>query len=366
MRYRGFLVALVAVGFTLSARADTVFVKGRAPVVSGGPVKTEDAKGVLVVVKKAEELIPAGDVIDVHYDDLKPSDLRLSGGAYLTAKKAEADADTNADAAKRKASLATAIAKYQETLKKMEPHKYAHRNLEYKVAVLTLRQALTEQTSTAAALTKMQKFKDDYPNSWQINHIVPTLAQMQMDAGDFKGAALTYQEMAVMEVFPADIRRNAELMVVQVTVKAGDFKGAQKKLDDLEKKAAGNPAFASRIKMTRAEVLVGEKKMDLAVPILQQLLKDTKDVQVKAQAHNTLGECLFKANRYPEALWEFLYVDTVYSQDKHERAKALYYLWKTFDQIGSDERSKECRQMLLGDPQFAGTEFQMRALKEAK
>jgi tetratricopeptide (TPR) repeat protein len=327
---------------------------------------------VLITVKKTEELIPAADVIDVHYDDVSPADLRLSGGAYLLAKKAEAEADTSADAAKRKAGLATAIAKYQETLKLMKTgmgapanSKYHHRNFEYKVAVLTLRQAVTEQTSTASALAKMQKFKNDYPNSWQINHIVPTLAQMQLDAGDFKGAVITYQEMAEMEVFPADVRRNAELMVVQVTVKAGDFKGAQKKLDDLEKKAAGNPAFSSRIKMMRAEVLVGEKKIDQAVPILQQLLKDNKDVQIKAQAHNTLGECLFKANRYSEALWEFLYVDTVYSQDKNERAKALYYLWKTFDQLNNDERAKECRQMLF-EPQFDGTEFQMRARKEAK
>jgi hypothetical protein len=162
------------------------------------------------------------------------------------------------------------------------------------------------------------------------------------------------------------VRRNAELMVVQVSVKAGDFKSAQKKLDDLEKKAAGNQAFLARVKMTRAEVLVGEKKTDQAVPILQQLLKDTKDTQVKAQAHNALGECLFKADRYSEAVWEFLYVDTVYSQDKHERAKALYYLWKTFERLNNEERSKECRQMLVSDPQFTGTEFQTRALKESK
>jgi tetratricopeptide (TPR) repeat protein len=333
-------------------------------------VKTEDAKGVTVTAKKTEELIPAADVIDVHYEDsIKPTELRLTKGAYKDALNAEKEADTSADAVKRKASLATAIAKYQETLTKMDTKlasaKFPHRNLEYKVAVLTLRQALTDQTSTAGALAKMQKFKTDYPNSWQINHIMPTLAQMQMDAGDYKAAGLTYQEMAEMEVFPADVRRNAELMVVQVTVKAGDFKGAQKKLDDLEKKAAGNLAFSSRIKMTRAEVLVGEKKTKEAESILQQLIKDSKDVQIKAQAHNTLGEVLFKANKYNEALWEFLYVDTVYSQDKHERAKALYYLWKTFEQIGNDERSKECRQMLL-EPLFTGTEFQIRALKEAK
>jgi tetratricopeptide (TPR) repeat protein len=364
MPYRGCLVALIAALFAFSARADSVFVKGRAaPVVC--TVKSEDAKGVLATVKKADELIPAADVIDVHYDDLKPTDLRIGDGAYLVAKKAEAEADATTDSSKRKASLATAIAKYQETLKKMDAHKYANRHLEYKVAVLTLRQAVAEQTSTAAALAKLQDFRIRYPNSWQINQVMPTLAQVQMEAGDYKGAAATFQDMAEMEVFSTDVRRNAELMVVNVTVKSGDLKGAQKKLDDLEKRAAGNPAFVSRVKMTRAEVLVGEKKFDQATPILQQLVKDSKDVQIKAQAHNALGECLFKANRFNEALWEFLYVDTVYGQDKHERAKALYYLWKTFDQLNNEERAKECRQM-LSEPQFAGTEFQLRAMKESK
>ncbi len=365
MPYRGCLVALIAALFALSARADTVFVRGRAKPVDC-TVKSEDAKGVLVTVKKADEFIPAANVIDVHYDDVRPADLRLAGGAYQVAKKAEAEADTSTDPTKRKAALATAIEKYQETLKLINPpHPSAHRNLEYKVAVLTLRQAVADQTSTAGALAKLQQFRARHPNSWQINHVMPALAHMQMEAGDFKGAAATFQDMSEMEVFTADVRRHAELMVVTVTVKSGDLKGAQKKLDDLEKRAAGNPAFASRVKMTRAEVLVGEKKFDQATPILQQLVKDSKDVQIKAQAHNALGECLFKANRYNEALWEFLYVDAVYSQDKNERAKALYYLWKTFEQLNNEERARECRQM-LSETQFAGTEFQVRAMKETK
>jgi tetratricopeptide (TPR) repeat protein len=364
MQYR-FLFALVAVAsVTISVRADTVFVKGRDKVI--GTVKSEDAKGIQVSVKKADEFLPAAEVIDVHYDDVKPSDLRLSGGAYLVAKKAEADADTSSDPAKRKAALTTAIAKYKETLTKMMPHKYAHRNLEYKVAILTLRQAIADQGSTKDAIAKLESFKTKYPNSWQINHVVPTLAQLQMEAKDFKGAIATYQEMADNEGFPPDVRRNAELLVVEVTVKSGDFAGAQKKLDALEKKAAGNMGFLSRIKMARAEVLVGEKKVDQALPILKQLLKESKDATIKAQAHNTLGESLFRANRYPEAVWEFLYVDAVYNQDKNERAKALYYLWKTFGFLNNEERSRECLQTLMSEPQFQGTEFQVRAAKESK
>ncbi|HZZ77715.1 MAG TPA: tetratricopeptide repeat protein, partial [Gemmataceae bacterium] len=330
-----------------------------------GTVKNEDARGVQIAIKKGEQFVPAGDIIDIHYDEVKPVKLTLSGGAYLEAKKAEAEADAATDPALRRTATTNAIKHYKETMAQMKPpHKYAARNFDYKVAVLTLRQAQGDPIAMKDAMARLDSFKTRYPNSWQINQIVPTLAQLQMDAKDFKGAIATYQEMADLEVFPVEVRRNAELMVVQVTVKSGDFKGAQKKLDDIEKKAAGNVPFLSRVKMTRAELLVGEKKIDQAVPILKQLIKDNKDAQIKAEAHNTLGECLFKSNRYSEAVWEFLYVDAVYNQDRNERAKALYYLWKTFEQLNNDERSKECRRMLMNDPQFQGSEWRLRASKE--
>jgi len=192
---------------------------------------------------------------------------------------------------------------------------------------------------------------------------MPLIAQTQMDAGDFKGAAATFEDMALMESLPAEVKSNAELMTVQVAVRAGDIKGAQKKLDALEKKAAGNPKFASRIKMTKAEVLVGDKKIDEAMKLLHQVVKENNDKDTKALAHNTLGECLFKVNRYNEALWEFIWVDAVFNQDRNQHAKSLYYLWKTFEQLNNAERAQDCRESLLGAP-FSGTEWQQRALKE--
>ena len=114
-------------------------------------------------------------------------------------------------------------------------------------------------------------------------------------------------------------------MVVPGHRQVGRLRGAQEEASTTSKKSrAGNAGVHRRASrpMTRAEVLVGEKKIDLAVPILKQLIKDNKDVQIKAQAHNTLGECLFKANRYSEALWEFLYVDAVYNQDNEQAKRA--------------------------------------------
>src|SRR5207247_7081494 len=128
------------------------------------------------------------------------------------------------------------------------------------------------------------------------------------------------------------------------------------------KKAAGSASFASRVKMARADVLVGQKQFDKAIPLLQDVVKTNTDKQIKAIAHNTLGECFFKAGKFQEAKWEFLWVDAVFNQDRSQNAKALYYLWKTFEQLNDTERSVQCLQA-LEDRQFNGTEFQREAKK---
>lgn len=358
--------ALVCAGIV--ARADSVFVKGREKAVVGD-IKNEDAKGVvintIVEKKKVDEFFPASEILDIHYNDVKPVDLNLSGGAYKVAKDAEKDLDA-ADASKRKIALNTAINKYIETSKQMQPHKHAKRMIEYKIAVLTVRQAVTEQLPTDKAIARLQGYKTAYPTSWQVTQVMPMIAQLQMDAKDFKGAEQTFQEMADMEALPADVRTSAELEVVRVSVLAGNIAQAQKKLDALAAKAKGDPKLAARVKMTRAEVLIGLKKNDEAMPLLQQVLKETNDKQIKAIAHNTIGEHLYKAGKYNEALWEFLWVDAVFNQDRSQNAKALYYLWKTFEQLNNAERAQECRELLLNDKQYTGTEYHAKAVKEAK
>jgi tetratricopeptide (TPR) repeat protein len=370
MKYRILLLATFGiVAFALAADADSVLVRGREKAVVGD-LKIEDAKGVIINTtkdkKKVDELIPAADVIDIAYDDIKPAELRLAGGAYKIARDADKEAGDASDPAKRKVALSAAITAYNKTLTDMQAHKSAKRTLEYRVAVLMVKQAVNDSLPTDKALTKLQAFKTAYPNSWQIVHVMPMIAQLQLDAKDYKGAEQTFQEMSEMDALPPDVRTAAELEVVQVNVRAGNIAQAQKKLDVLEVKAKGNPAFASRVKMARAEVLVGQKKNDEAVPILQQVVKENNDKQIKAMAHNTLGECYFKATRYNEALWEFLWVDAVFNQDRGQHARALYYLWKCFEQLNNAERAQECREMLLNDRQFTGTEYQIRAKSEVK
>jgi tetratricopeptide (TPR) repeat protein len=357
------VLAMTVVG--LHARADEVWVKGQDKSIKG-EVKLESARDVHVQVSKKTDSLVGANVIDIQYDNVKPAALSLSGGEYRLAKTAEKEARDTSDTAKHKSALRKAIENYSETLKKMEKNQYAARHFEYKVAVLTLELANLEGLKIDTALAKLQNFKTRFPNSWQINHVMPKIANLQLDTKDYKGAELTFQEIAEMDVFPDDVRRDAELMVVQVMVRAGNIEQANKKLAALAIKAGANAVFAARVKMAKAEVLVGLKKIDEAIPLLQQVIRENNDKNIKALAHNTLGECLFKAARYNEALWEFLWVDSVYNQDKTQRAKALYFLWRTFEQLNNAERAQECRETLVSDAQYAGTEYQRLASAKSK
>jgi predicted negative regulator of RcsB-dependent stress response len=228
-----------------------------------------------------------------------------------------------------------------------------------------LKQA-TDQLSTDRAIKKLQNFSKKFPDSWQNNIVMPTIAQFHLDAKEYKEAANTYQEIADMDVFSEGVRREAELKVVEVMVRDGKIEDANRRLDTLAKKAANNPATASRVKLARAEVFAGQKQFDAASKLLKEVLKTNNDKQIKAMAHNSLGEVLYKDGKYNEALWEFLWVDAVFNQDRNQHAKALYYLWKTFEQLNNAERAQECRETLISDRQFTGSEYQRLALSQVK
>lgn len=219
----------------LPARGDEVIVKGREkPVV--GDLRNEDAKGVVINAlldkKKVDQVFPAIDVLDVHYDDIKPVTLNLSGGAYRVAKDAEKDAS---DPAKRKIAIGIAIKNYADTLTKMLPHANGKRTIEYRIAMLMVNQAKLDQGSTDKALAKLQAFKSAHPTCWHLVHVMPTIAEIQLAAKDYKGAEATFQEMSEMEALSANARLSAELEIVQVNLLSGNVAKAEKKLDDLTK-----------------------------------------------------------------------------------------------------------------------------------
>src|SRR5207237_4425681 len=107
---------------------------------------------------------------------------------------------------------------------------------------------------------------------------------------------------------------------------AGKHEAALQKLQALAAKLSKDTKFIGRVKIAEAECLVAAKKHTEAIALLRQLITESTDKNLKALAHNSLGLTYYNAEQAKDALWEFLWVDMVYNQDKAEHAKALYYL----------------------------------------
>ncbi len=158
-------------------------------------------------------LIPAEEIVDIIYE-ISSIDVRLN--IYrpgVISEKDYYDPDSKKEA-KRKANLADAIKKYGETYAKVK-EKAAKRHLEYKIAVLTARQALDQNADLEPAIKRLSAFKVRHPNSWQFTACLELLGRLQVDAKQYQEAEETYLDLAQADV-PEDTKQEAELWAAQV------------------------------------------------------------------------------------------------------------------------------------------------------
>jgi tetratricopeptide (TPR) repeat protein len=198
-----------------------------------------------------------------------------------------------------------------------------------------------------------------------------------VDAGKFDEAAATFAQVADNEALPDDVRDDAKLSTIQVKLQAGKYEEARDQLKELQGSLKAGSRFSARAKVAEAECLVAETKkyqqkddparvklFTQAVDLVRGVIKESNDKYVKAVGHNTLGYCYMEQGQTKDAVWEFLWVDVVYNQDRMQHGKALYHLWDLFTKDGDAPRAQECREALMA-PQFTGTEYQ-RLVKDAK
>lgn len=365
----GFAGMLLAGGSLIQAQ-DEVFVRGKDKSVKGSITK-ENPKEITVGVK---DVIQAVDIVDIKYAP-EPLTAKFAVNAAFTVEKESLDP---ANESKRKGLVADALKKYEDVLPTITTN-FAKRHVEYKIAMLRVRQAQEDGDDVKAAIAKLSAFTKSKFNKtgWQIAAAYQTLGRLQVESGEFEAAADTYARIAELEALSEDVRQDAKLSIIQVKLQAGKYEDARAQLAELQSTLTKGSKFEARARVAEAECLVAETKkfkgkddpgrvklFAQAVDLVRGVIKESNDPYVKAVGHNTLGYCYMEQGQPKDAVWEFLWVDVVYNQDRTQRAKALYHLWDLFTRDGDAPRAQESRELLL-QPQFAGTEYQ-RMLKEAK
>ncbi len=71
-----------------------------------------------------------------------------------------------------------------------------------------------------------------------------------------------------------------------------------------------------------------------------------EDAPLLARAYNALGDCYLQSKDPRGALFAFLHVDLLYSQEAESHAKALHELIPLWKNVGRDSRAQEAAEKL--------------------
>jgi hypothetical protein len=371
----GMLMAQVA---SAQSQTVTIYLKSKKGLPLKDKVITDESvKG--IKVKGGTDTIAPDDIDDVDYSPrLEPASIRVE---YNNAATTEKNALKGAKE-KRLEQLGDAISKYQEVLGKAPKDQlYARRHLAFKIAYLTAQLGLgsDKQLYRVDGIKKLNDFKKENPDSWQFTPALMTLIRLHAEQKDFAAMRAAVKELAAANV-PDKVKGEARMLVVRHFMELGKTLLREKKGDEAEKQfgeakaeldglLAGLPKdsplrMPAELALAQCKAITKDKK-DEATKELKKLLEKVTDKDSRAVIYNTLGEIYYDDGQLQDARWQFLWVDVIYNQDKEEHAKALYYLWKIFNQLSEPERGVEFFEV-LASPRLAGTFYQQKALKENK
>jgi predicted negative regulator of RcsB-dependent stress response len=323
------------------ARADDrVLVRDRSaktdkPATLSGQITAESINGIKLqpIPAGAAKDVPATDVVDVIYD---------VGGAI------KLDYD-NVLRTERK-PLAQVLKEHQDLAAraKADPRlKALARHLQFRVAMLKANLASDEagkadaKKLTADAVEALSQFKKDHPKSWQLTAAVQELANLQLDNNQPDEALKTMEELAQNPDLNKEAKREVGLLVVDLLLRARNYPEAERRVSAALATAEKDDPAAARLQIyTTGLKGATAGSPDEAVKALEETITKTSDPALKALAYNMLGELYTAKDQKRDALWEYLWVDVVYNQDRQEHAKALDRLVRLFTEFKDEPRAR--------------------------
>jgi hypothetical protein len=328
---------------------DTVYFRDRKKdyqvTTARGEVK-ESAAGVQVVSggKVTHTLSPA-DVVRVEYGKLAG----MSDTARLQAVGFEG---------KEVRDVKDAVAArnfYTDALKAAGADAKSRKFLEFREAIWAARVADAKagadfEAEAKGAIDKLGTVARAYPKSWEVWPAARAAARLQAETGKPNDAATTLAALGKNPDLPADLRYEARLAELEVLLRSNRLAA-----DSLAAELAKDKSFPAtgplRELLTVYQALLkapppkgGTKPAE--VKAVEDVIAKATDPGVRAAAHNALGEFYLAHNRPRDAMWEFLWVDTVYNQDKEEVVKAVLRLIEVCPKAGQPDVAEKYKERL--------------------
>ena len=357
------------VGQAIGANDDTVLFrepgkKKDTPII--GKIQEESPAGIKLKPSKGEiKNIPALQITEIEYGpgldalgrtDFRDGDIKLTIALKATGKKREDGL--------RKALLAFQTLDSNERLSGLAP---IHRYFQFRIAQTLYYQAREDTSRRDAAITALKEYKSSFKDGWEIVPALQLLAALQEEKGDTEAASQTFSDLAGLDGIDPAMKLQSQLKGARLMMLVNKFTEAENKLKDVERTLPADDPQRVFVEAYLIQSRIAQKgNLDGIDTKLKQILRASKDSNLLALVHNSLGDFYRAKGDLDQAFWEYCKVDMLYNLDREEHAKALYYLSKLYDHPRNKlERAAEALTRLKSS-QFDGTLFQRQAMAEKK
>jgi len=339
---RHLFLGLLAFGIGVLAAGTAVVgqdkVERRPPksdktVTVQGTISDETMAGVKIKnVTGKEEIIPPSEIVAI-FHGTSPQGLQVKLLPLFSAEAAQKDA---VKLLKDYRDLSTTIAAATD----VKP--VVKRYIEFKICILQAAAAETEDDKDKAR-SALDNFIKSNANSWQYPLAARSLAKLQLDKPDFEGALRTLTPLAESKTVPAEIKAEAGTMLIDVMFQANKIDDVKTRIDAAMKDAGTSEQQKARYRIYQIgiETQGADVKIEEAMKNLDDAINKATEVSIKALGYNIMGDCYMLKNRKRDAMWSYLWVDVVYSQDRTEHVKAMTKLLEIF----RDDKDKEKEQI---------------------
>lgn len=354
---RNVCLALLLLASPLMAQDRVTYLdrgsKTGATVLRSGTINSEDPGKVTITGNDNRRTdVPAVDMLDVIYDGEPQAELNA------------------ARSAERERRLDAALAGYAEAMKKVTADKkLLRRHLEYKMAELRAAQA-EGGANPAQAIDSLRAFVRTHGDSRQLLSAYDLLGRLLLGSkqpADEVMTALTqvrskYGADNKEVASRCDLLRSDLLMQDLQQTLAADKNAAIGKAATMEKAFTELSTIAERgiqpeldAKRIFCQALKDPGKAHAAWDALLKAVGD--DTRSRAAIHLVRGDYYRLAQQPKEAMWEYLWVDTVYMNDRQQQGRALYFLVDVFDKLGDPAKARDCKDRLSSDPRLRDTRY---------
>ncbi len=188
------------------------------------------------------------------------------------------------------------------------------------------------------AISDWKGFLDDYKDAfgWEIWPAVRSITRLQIERNKYDDAAAAWAKIRGIADLPPEPKLEAGLQEIDLRIRSKTYPTAAALAEGLLKTAAGSRKERLAIYLLAAKAGSDSKYVE-GVEKIKAEMEKTKDPTVHATGYAMMGELYLAGGKFRDAMWMFLWVETVVNQDKDEVFKAISRLAELFEKAPMDE-----------------------------